>query len=231
MQSKIFTAAVAALSLSTVQCASVPKRQVAISPGFIVTPGVLINPDTLGPTQAIFQTINLIRADIGTTVNLANQISNNTAGNVLGSVSQAVNIAGAVTGNVATIVGKVNQLVGLITPLIPNAPAVPNLPDIGGASQQLVLAIQDLTKAITAQLDAVRAQGVGLASALVLPTVATLQIALQTALNALGNVSAITLNLAATAVGSVQAVLDKISKAKAKLDTVVVIGAQPSIEF
>ncbi|KAK1989817.1 hypothetical protein LX36DRAFT_717238 [Colletotrichum falcatum] len=232
MQTKIFTAGVAALSLSTVQCASVP-RQITVTPGLIVLPGFSINPNTLGPTQSVFQTLDLVREDVLKTVNLVNQITSNTAGNILGTVAVAAGIVGQVTNNVGTILSKVTELTNLITPTIPSptTPPAPDIPDIGSTAENLVRAVQELTRAVTAQLDALRSQAVGLAAASVLPTIATLQVALQTALNTLGVAASLALDLTASATANVQALVDRVLNAKLKLNSVLVIGIQPAIEF
>ncbi|KAK1597127.1 uncharacterized protein LY79DRAFT_542249 [Colletotrichum navitas] len=232
MQSKIFTTAVAALSLPAVQCAVAP-RQIAISPGLIVLPGIFINPNTLGPQQSVFQTLDLVREDVGKTINLVNQITNTTAGNLLGTVSVATTVVGQVTNNVGTILAKVTELTNLITPTLPSptTPAPPDLPDIGGTAETLVRTVQELTRAATAQLDALRNQAVGLAAATLLPLVATLQVTLQTALNLLGVASGIALSLAASATANVQTIVDRVLNAKAKLAGVLVIGIQPEVIF
>ncbi|KAK2034161.1 hypothetical protein LX32DRAFT_634575 [Colletotrichum zoysiae] len=237
MQSRIFTAAVAALSLSTVQCASVPKqieeRQIIITPGYIVTPGIYINPNTLGPVQSSYQTLHLLIEDVSKTINLVNQITNNTAGSLQGTVSLATSVFDQVTSNVGTILNKVTQLTNLITPILPppTTPAPPQLPDIGGAAENVVRTIQNLTQAITAQLDALRAQALGLAATAVLPLIDGLKDTLQTALNILGGATALALSLAASATASTQTIVDRVLNAKVKLSAVLLIGLQQEVSF
>ncbi|WDK14999.1 hypothetical protein CGRA01v4_06280 [Colletotrichum graminicola] len=146
MQSKIFNAAVAALSLPAVQCAVAP-RQISITPGLIVLPGITIDPNTLGPQLSVFQTLDLVREDVGKTINLVNQITNTTAGTLLGTVSVATTVVGQVTNNVGTILDKVTQLTNLITPTLPapTTPAPPNLPDIGGTAETVSVSIDTPT--------------------------------------------------------------------------------------
>ncbi|KAK2046286.1 hypothetical protein LZ31DRAFT_614227 [Colletotrichum somersetense] len=236
MQSRIFTAVVAALSLSTAQCASVPKqieeRQIIITPSYIVTPGIYINPNILGPVQSAYQTLRLIVDDVSKTITLVNQITKNNAGSLQG-VSLATSVFGQVTSNVGTILNKVTQLTNLITPILPSptTPAPPQLPDIGGAAEDVVRTIQNLTRAITAQLDALRAQAIGLAAAAVLPVIDGLKQTLQTALNSLGGATALALSLAASATASTQVIVDRVLNAKVKLSAVLLIGIQQDIIF
>ncbi|GKT54249.1 hypothetical protein ColTof4_06396 [Colletotrichum tofieldiae] len=222
MQFKFSTLAVAALSLSSVQSASVP-RSIIISPGVIVLPAITFNPSDLQFQVAVFQTLDLLRTDIAKTAALVNQLTNSTAGNVLET-----------TTNVANILTKVTGLSNIIKSLFPpgNPPAPPtNTPDIAGAAEDVVRQAQVLARAITAQLDALRQQATGFAGLLLIPTLATTQVGLQAVLATVGTVSSLALTTAASATSNIQAILDRVRNAQIKLNPVLIIGLQPDIVF
>lgn len=83
MQTKIFAVAVAALSMASVQGAIAPRA--TIGPTVIVIPQITINPNELLPVQAVFATLDLLRADIAKTTELVNQLTVSTT-NTLFSV-------------------------------------------------------------------------------------------------------------------------------------------------
>ncbi|KZL85771.1 hypothetical protein CI238_05293 [Colletotrichum incanum] len=233
MQSKFFTLAVAALSLSSVQSAAVPGA-VIISPGVIVLPQITFNPNSLQFQQTVFQTLDLLRADIAKTAALVNQLTNTTAGNVLGTINQASVVLGQATTNVANILTKVTGLTNVIKGLFPpGAPPAPpaDIPDIGGAAEDVVRQAQVLARAITTQLEALRKQATGFAGLLLIPTLATTQIGLQAVLATVGTVSSLALTTAASATSNVQAILDRVRNAQVKLNPVLIIGIQPDIVF
>ncbi|KZL75952.1 hypothetical protein CT0861_00229 [Colletotrichum tofieldiae] len=233
MQFKFSTLAVAALSLSSVQSASVP-RSIIISPGVIVLPAITFNPSDLQFQVAVFQTLDLLRTDIAKTAALVNQLTNSTAGNVLETINQANLVLGQTTTNVANILTKVTGLSNIIKSLFPpgNPPAPPtNTPDIAGAAEDVVRQAQVLARAITAQLDALRQQATGFAGLLLIPTLATTQVGLQAVLATVGTVSSLALTTAASATSNIQAILDRVRNAQIKLNPVLIIGLQPDIVF
>lgn len=73
MQSKIFTAALAAFSFASVQGAVLPRA--TITPGTIVTPGISFNPAELGANELAFRTLQVLTGQIAQTTALANSLA------------------------------------------------------------------------------------------------------------------------------------------------------------
>ncbi|GKT49819.1 uncharacterized protein ColSpa_10000 [Colletotrichum spaethianum] len=236
MQSKIFAVAVAALSLSSVQGASVP-RQITISAGTIVLPSLTFDPKQFLPQQNAFQTLDLLRDDIAKTAALVSLLTNSTTTNVLTTAAQANQVLGQVGTNVANIVTKVTGLADIIQGAIPSVPsATPsapatNTPDIGGAAEDVVRQAQVLARAITAQLDILKKQASTLNGLLLIPTLATAQASLATVLLTIGTISTLALNTAASATANILAIVDRVRNAQVKLNPVLIIGLQPDIIF
>ncbi|GJC96141.1 hypothetical protein ColKHC_04967 [Colletotrichum higginsianum] len=241
MQTKIFAVAVAALSMASVQGAIAPRA--TIGPTVIVIPQITINPNELLPTQAIFATLDLLRADIAKTTELVNQLTVSTT-NTLFSASAVLAQA---TANVGTIVAKITELVNILknppstTPTLPGTPgtpSVPALPDIGGVAEDLVRTAQALARAITAQLQVLQQQASGFTGLLLLPTYLAAQAALGTVLATVGTISNLALGTAtavlqtanATA-ATIDSILARVRNAQVKLNPVLVIGLNPDIVF
>ncbi|TQN74152.1 hypothetical protein CSHISOI_01291 [Colletotrichum shisoi] len=255
MQTKIFAVAVAALSMASVQGAIMQRA--TIGPAVFVTPEFTINPNEL--TQAIFQTLDLLRADLVKTTDVVNQLTLTTTNNVFSRISQATDVLAQATANVGTIVAKVTQLLNILnnppsttptlpgppssTPTLPGAPATPSvpalaLPDIGGAAERVVLAAQALARAITAQLQTLQRQATGITGILLKPVYGASQVAFGTLLTTVGTISDLALGTAvavlqtadATA-AAIDAILARVQKARVNLDPVLVIGLNPDIVF
>lgn len=73
MQSKIFTAALAAFSFASVQGAVLPRA--TITPGTIVTPGISFNPAELGANELAFRALQVLTGQIAQTTALANSLA------------------------------------------------------------------------------------------------------------------------------------------------------------
>ncbi|CCF41748.1 hypothetical protein CH063_11932 [Colletotrichum higginsianum] len=245
MQTKIFAVAVAALSMASVQGAIAPRA--TIGPTVIVIPQITINPNELLPTQAIFATLDLLRADIAKTTELVNQLTVSTTNTLFSRISQASAVLAQATANVGTIVAKITELVNILknppstTPTLPGTPgtpSVPALPDIGGVAEDLVRTAQALARAITAQLQVLQQQASGFTGLLLLPTYLAAQAALGTVLATVGTISNLALGTAtavlqtanATA-ATIDSILARVRNAQVKLNPVLVIGLNPDIVF
>lgn len=78
MQSKIFSAAVAALAFSSVNAAAVDKRQnnaIVIQPGSIVTPQILFDPQALGAEALAYRALDQLRDDLARTSALVSELN------------------------------------------------------------------------------------------------------------------------------------------------------------
>ncbi|KAK1690020.1 hypothetical protein BDP55DRAFT_725402 [Colletotrichum godetiae] len=241
MQSKIFTAALAAFSFASVQGAVLPRA--TITPGTIVTPGVSFNPAELGANELAFRTLQVLTGQIAQTTALANSLALQATGTATAAADQVQAVVSQLSANAAAIAANVASIVAAAPTAIPSAPAptvtAPATPDVGGQAEALVRQAQALARALTAQIAALQAQVTanagtvaGIAqNAILLPALAQAQAAAGTTLATIGTASNLALTTAATLTANAQAIVDRVRNAQVKLNPVLVIGATPDVQF
>ncbi|OHE92046.1 hypothetical protein CORC01_12627 [Colletotrichum orchidophilum] len=242
MQSKIFTAALAAISFTSVQGAVLPRA--TITPGTIVTPGLSFDPAELGANQLAFATLQLLSGQLAQTTALAGTLALSATGTATIAVNQVQAVVAQLSSNAAAIASNVASIVASVPTAIPSPPPAPSptapaLPDIGGQAEAVVRQAQALARTLTAQIAILQAQVTanagtiaGQAQNLILvPALAQAQTALTTVLATIGTASNLALTTAATLTANVQAIADRIRNAQVKLNPVLVLGATPDIQF
>ncbi|KAF9877985.1 hypothetical protein CkaCkLH20_04561 [Colletotrichum karsti] len=148
MQSKIFSAAVAALALtSSVNAAAVDTRQnnvIVIQPASIVGPTIAFDPSALGLEALVYRALDQLRDDITRTSALITELNKAFYANLDAKKAQADAVVKQVQENANNIRIKLESLTGTIqgkidalpkqipaAPTAPTLPAVPTLPTGG----------------------------------------------------------------------------------------------------
>ncbi|EXF75706.1 hypothetical protein CFIO01_04639 [Colletotrichum fioriniae PJ7] len=239
MQSKIFTAALAAFSFASVQGAVLPRA--TITPGTIVTPGVSFNPAELGANELAFRTLQVLTGQIAQTTALANSLALQATGTATAAADQVQAVVAQLNSNAAAIAANVASIVAAAPTAIPPVPSptAPATPDVGGQAEALVRQAQALARALTAQIAALQAQVTANAgtvagvaqNVILLPALAQAQAAAGTTLATIGTASNLALTTAATLTANAQAIVDRVRNAQVKLNPVLVIGATPDVQF
>ncbi|UQC77070.1 uncharacterized protein CLUP02_02536 [Colletotrichum lupini] len=239
MQSKIFTAALAAFSFASVQGAVLPRA--TITPGTIVTPGISFNPAELGANELAFRTLQVLTGQIAQTTALANGLALQATGTATAAADQVQAVVAQLSSNAAAIAANVASIVAAAPTAIPPVPSptAPATPDVGGQAEALVRQAQALARALTAQIAALQAQVTANAgtvagvaqNAILIPALVQAQAAAATTLATIGTASNLALTTAATLTANAQAIVDRVRNAQVKLNPVLVIGATPDVQF
>ncbi|KAK1494121.1 hypothetical protein CCUS01_13788 [Colletotrichum cuscutae] len=239
MQSKIFTAALAAFSFASVQGAVLPRA--TITPGTIVTPGISFNPAELGANELAFRTLQVLTGQIAQTTALANSLALQATGTATAAADQVQAVVAQLSSNAAAIAANVASIVAAAPTAIPPVPSptAPAIPDVGGQAEALVRQAQALARALTAQIAALQAQVTANAgtvagvaqNAILIPALVQAQAAAAITLATIGTASNLALTTAATLTANAQAIVDRVRNAQVKLNPVLVIGATPDVQF
>ncbi|KAL0931420.1 uncharacterized protein CTRU02_214155 [Colletotrichum truncatum] len=131
MQSKMYSAALAALAIALVDAAAVSKRQlITFQPGAIVGPTINTNYgdlQVLGGEAVAFRALDEIRNDLLKTGTLVTQLNKATSMNAEDKRVQAAAVVSQVQQNAQSITGKLANFTSLIQGKIPTTPNVGNV--------------------------------------------------------------------------------------------------------